>query len=101
MSSPHCDPCAGGCAHGGDVHQAIAEVVPQRGRLITIREAAERTGIPEASFRKRLPSLGLPFYKIGASVRIDAEELERWIARHRVEPAPLQLVTPAGREAAP
>lgn len=69
-------------------------------RLITIREAAERTAIPEGSFRKRLPTLGLPVYKFGASVRIDAGELEGWIQAHRQVPQPLQLVDPTGRREA-
>ena len=68
-------------------------------RLITVREASERTAIPEGSFRKRLPSLGLAFYKIGASVRIDADELEAWLAARRVTPALLKLVTPSGERA--
>jgi excisionase family DNA binding protein len=69
---------------------------PER-RLLTIREAAERTAIPEGSFRKRLSGLGIPIYKFGASVRIDAGELEAWIESHRQAPRPMQLVDPAGR----
>lgn len=65
-------------------------------RLLPLREVGERLGIPEASLRKRLHSLGLPIYRLGRSVRVDSEELETWIREHRQAPAALHLVTPTG-----
>jgi excisionase family DNA binding protein len=61
------------------------------GRLLTLRECSERSGLRETTWRAWILHRKVPFHKIGRSVRIAERDLERLIARTRV---PAQAVQP-------
>jgi excisionase family DNA binding protein len=54
------------------------------GKLLTIREAAERTGHRESTYRAWVLHRKLPVYKVGRSVRIAEADLERLIEQSRI-----------------
>ena len=53
-------------------------------RLLTLREAAERTGFRESTWRAWVLRRLVPYHKIGRSVRIAQADIERMIERARV-----------------
>lgn len=54
------------------------------GKLLTIREAAERTGHRESTYRAWVLHRKLPVYKVGRSVRIAETDLEQMIQHARI-----------------
>jgi excisionase family DNA binding protein len=48
-------------------------------RLLTLREAAERTGHRESTWRAWVLLRKVPYYKVGRSVRIAERDLEKLI----------------------
>ena len=58
------------------------------GKLLTLRECGERSGLRESTWRAWILSRRVPFYKVGRSVRIAEADLEQLIERAKV---------PAGR----
>jgi len=54
-------------------------------RLLTMRQAAEQLGTTERHVRKLWATRRLPAIKVGALVRFDPADLDRWIDAHRVE----------------
>jgi len=63
-----------------------------QGQLLSLREAAAWLGFSPATFYNCLWSgrgelAGLPFYRIGRSLRFAKEDIERFVAQRRVEPA--------------
>jgi excisionase family DNA binding protein len=54
------------------------------GKLLTIREAADRTGHRESTYRSWVLRGKVPFYKVGRSVRISEADLEHMIEQSRV-----------------
>jgi excisionase family DNA binding protein len=56
-------------------------------KLLTLREASERTGHRESTYRAWVLSRKVPFYKIGRSVRISETDLEQIINQARVPAA--------------
>ncbi len=54
------------------------------GKLLTIREAAQRTGHRESTYRAWVLGRKVPFYKVGRSVRIAEADLEALIEKSRV-----------------
>lgn len=69
----------------------MAATVPQR-PLMTVSETAERLRVSDKTVR-RLASHDLPTLRVGGSVRVDADELERWLGQ--------QMSTMGGSFAAP
>ena len=53
-------------------------------RLLTLREAAERTGHRESTWRAWVLHRRVPFYKLGRSVRIAELDLEKLIDEARI-----------------
>jgi excisionase family DNA binding protein len=53
-------------------------------RLLTLREAAERTGHRESTWRAWVLHRRVPYYKVGRSVRILERDLERLIEEARI-----------------
>ena len=53
-------------------------------RLLTLREAAERTGHRESTWRAWVLHRRVPFYKVGRSVRISERDLESLIEQARI-----------------
>jgi excisionase family DNA binding protein len=50
--------------------------------LLTVREVADRLGVHEQTVRRKIHSGVLPAVRLGARgtpLRIDADELERWL----------------------
>jgi excisionase family DNA binding protein len=54
------------------------------GKLLTIRECAERTGFRESTWRAWILRRKVTFHKIGKSVRVDEIDLNLMIERARV-----------------
>lgn len=55
------------------------------GRLVTIKEVQERTGLTASTIRKAMRERKFPFYKLGWSVRYKMTEVEAWVNSQRVE----------------
>lgn len=53
-------------------------------RWINTQEACRRTGLSRSWFEKHRHEL--PCYRVGRLYLYDPEELDRWIASHKVEP---------------
>jgi excisionase family DNA binding protein len=54
------------------------------GKLLTLRECAERTGNKLSTWRAWVLRRKLPYYKVSRSIRIAESDLERWIEQARV-----------------
>ena len=54
------------------------------GRLLTLREASERTGHRESTWRSWILKRKVPYHKVGRSIRIAESDLERLIETSRV-----------------
>jgi len=54
--------------------------------LLDIDGLAQRLGVSERFVRRLVEERRIPFHKIGRFVRFDPSDVERWIARSRVEP---------------
>jgi excisionase family DNA binding protein len=54
------------------------------GRLLTLREAAERTGFRESTWRSWVLRRRVSYHKVNRSVRIAEADLERMIQQARV-----------------
>jgi excisionase family DNA binding protein len=54
------------------------------GKLLTLRDAAEKTGHRESTYRAWVLARKVPFYKVGRSVRIAEADLERMLEQARV-----------------
>ena len=53
-------------------------------RLVTVREAAARTGHKEATWRAWILLRKVPYHKVGRSIRIAESDLTRLIEESRV-----------------
>ena len=51
-------------------------------KLVTDRELSEILGLSRSTI-SRLRTLGLPYKKIGRSVRYDLEEVKKWIDENK------------------
>jgi len=54
------------------------------GKLLTLRDAAEKTGHRESTYRAWVLARRVPFYKVGRSVRIAEADLEQMIEQARI-----------------
>jgi excisionase family DNA binding protein len=54
------------------------------GKLLTLRECSERTGHRESTWRAWVLKRKIPFYKVGRSVRVSENDLEKLIEKSRV-----------------
>lgn len=54
--------------------------------LLGILEVAERLGTSERFVRRLVAERRVPFHKVGKFVRFDPEDIDTWLADHRVEP---------------
>lgn len=54
-----------------------------RGRLLTVKEAADRLNVSVRNIRHRIHQRRLPIVKIGRLVRIEEQDLESFIDRCR------------------
>jgi excisionase family DNA binding protein len=55
-------------------------------RLLGVLEVAERLGTSERFVRRLVSERRVPFHKVGKFVRFDPEDIDIWLADHRVEP---------------
>ncbi len=55
-------------------------------RLLGVLDVAERLGTSERFVRRLVSERRLPFHKVGKFVRFDPEDIDIWLADHRVEP---------------
>lgn len=55
-------------------------------RLLGVLELADRLGTSERFVRRLVSERRVPFHKVGKFVRFDPEDIEVWLADHRVEP---------------
>ncbi len=53
-------------------------------KLEDVRATAQRLGVTESAVRKWILDRTLPFYKVGAAVRLSPVEVDRWLAARRV-----------------
>jgi excisionase family DNA binding protein len=56
------------------------------GKLLTLRECAERTGNKISTWRAWVLHRRVPYYKLSRSIRIAESDLERMIEEARVPP---------------
>jgi excisionase family DNA binding protein len=56
------------------------------GKLLTLRECAERTGNKVSTWRAWVLRRKVPYYKLSRSIRIAESDLERMIEQARVPP---------------
>ena len=59
----------------------MSTTVPFR-PLMTVSETAERLRVSEKTVRRLANKNDLPTLRVGGSVRIDADELKRWLGQH-------------------
>jgi len=58
------------------------------GRILNGREAGGRIGKPEKTMANwRSAGVGPAYYKVGGSVRYDEDDLDAWLAEHRIVPS--------------
>jgi len=57
----------------------MATVVQQR-QSLTLGETAERMHVSEKTVRRLVARRELPAFRVGSLIRVDASELEAWIA---------------------
>jgi excisionase family DNA binding protein len=63
---------------------APAEAHPnRRRRLLRLREVAEYLGLSLDTVHRMCRDGRLPYVRIGRRIRIEPEELARWVAQHR------------------
>ena len=55
-------------------------------RLLGVLELADRLGTSERFVRRLVSERRVPFHKVGKFVRFDPEDIDAWLADHRVEP---------------
>lgn len=53
--------------------------------LLSRAEAAKRLGISMATFDRIYKKCGLPYIQIGHSIKVPADDLEKWIARNTIK----------------
>jgi excisionase family DNA binding protein len=53
-------------------------------KLLRLRECAERSGHQESTWRAWILLRKVPYYKVGRSIRVAEEDLERLIEQARV-----------------
>jgi excisionase family DNA binding protein len=64
---------------------APAEAHPnRRRRLLRLREVAEYLGLSLDTVHRMCRDGRLPYVRIGRRLRVEPEELARWVARRRV-----------------
>jgi len=51
---------------------------------LTIPDAAFRLALSEKTIRRRVASGELPAVRLGARIRIDQDDLERWLHEQRI-----------------
>jgi excisionase family DNA binding protein len=54
--------------------------------LVGVLDLAERLGTSERFVRRLVSERRVPFHKVGKFVRFDPEDIDIWLADHRVEP---------------
>ena len=58
-----------------------------RGRLLTVAEACQVLGYRPQTLYNRCGALaGLPFYRVGRSIRFAEVDIDRFLEKRRVEP---------------
>jgi excisionase family DNA binding protein len=57
-------------------------------QLVDIAAAAQKLGVSVRYMRRLVGERRIPYVKLGHYVRFDANELERWIDRSRVDALP-------------
>lgn len=53
-------------------------------KLLTLRECSERTGHRESTYRAWLLRRRIPYYKVGRSVRVSEDDLQKLIDASRI-----------------
>ena len=53
--------------------------------LLDIAAVADRLGTTERHVRRMTESRSLPYFKIGAKVRFEANDVDTWIQNQRIE----------------
>ena len=58
------------------------------GRLMTIQQAAQYTGLAVSTIYTMVSQQRIPYTKVGRCLRFDMGLLEQWIKQHTVMPMP-------------
>jgi len=59
-------------------------ITEQQRPLLTIPETAARLNLSEHTVRRRVASGELPAVRLGGLIRIDQDDLERWLLEQRI-----------------
>lgn len=65
-------------------HRSHEDATP--GNLLSVPQAAERLGTPVRFIRRLISDRRIRYYKVGRYVRLDAGDLDAFIAAGRIEP---------------
>jgi|GEM_PF-5828522 len=66
-----------------DTHTTHDAHTARRSRLLHLREVAEYLGLCHDTVHRMCREGRLPYVKIGNRIRVEPEELSKWIAQHR------------------
>ena len=55
------------------------------GTRVSAKEAAEFTGLKQSTIYRYAVERKIPFYKIGAKILFDTDDLTKWLASKKVE----------------
>jgi len=58
---------------------------PRTLQLLDVAEVAERLSVSQRFVRRLVSERRIPYRKLGKFVRFDADEVEEWVARTRIE----------------
>ncbi len=56
-------------------------------RLLSIDQAAEYMGLSKRTLYRMVSQRRLPFLKIGRLVKLDLDQLDKWIGKQAIRPA--------------
>lgn len=59
-------------------------------QLLSLAEVAQILSVAESTVRRLIEERGLPATRPGYARKVDAEDLERWIAAQQVQPGDLR-----------
>ena len=60
-------------------------IVPTKGELLTVAEAANYIGIASGTMRNWLSAGRLPYHKVGRLTKVSRRDLDDYIAARRIE----------------
>lgn len=62
------------------------------GKMLTVRETAERLNVREKTIYAMISRGEIPGYKLGRCVRVDEQDLAEYKRAHRIQPPPQEKI---------